>query len=346
MLDGKRNHDQSTSSWRVLVLVLAASLLVAFLPGLAVAETPAIEQAKDEAQALLDLVNELDRELSAATEEYNYANQQLQDTKAAIKKTTRELNQAQADLTFAQARLSQRLVGIYKAGNLGVLGVVLDAESFSQLVNGLNFMTRLSRQDGQLIEQVEAYGEQEAERKSQLDSQLKQQEAYAADTEAAKQKVLAQLQKQAEALKGKEAQIAQLRKEEAARQARLAAEERARKAFLASRPGKVINYAMEYLGVPYVWGGSSPRGFDCSGLVQYVYAKVGINLPHSSRMQYDCGTPVSSNQLKAGDLVFYYNPIQHVAIYIGNGRIIHATGSQVQIGDAFQRGYRGACRVF
>jgi len=329
-----------------LALVLLALLLVAFLPGLAHATTPAIEKAKKEAQELLELLDQLNQELGAATEEYNYANQQLQDTQAAVKKTTRELKQAQTDLAFAQGALDVRLVGMYKAGKLDVLSVFLEATSFAELINRLDQFERVSRQDAALIDQVEAYRDQESERRAQLESQMEQQEVFAQQAAAAREKVKGQVAKQNKALAGKEAQIAKLKQEEAARQAKLAAEARARRAFLASRPGKVISYAMDYLGVPYVWGGSSPRGFDCSGLVQYVYAKVGISLPHSSRMQYDCGTPVSQGQLKPGDLVFYYNPIQHVAIYMGDGRIIHATGSQVQIGNAFQRGYRGACRVF
>ncbi|MBN1319439.1 MAG: C40 family peptidase [Thermoleophilia bacterium] len=338
-------HRDQTYRRRLLALVLLALFLVALLPGLAHATTPAIEKAKKEAQALLELIEQLDQELGAATEEYNYATQQLQDTQAAVEKTTRELKQAQTDLALAQGSLDVRLVGMYKARRLDVLSVFLEATSFAELINRLDQFERVSRQDAALIDQVEAYRAQELERKAQLESQVEQQKVYAEQAAVARQKVLDQVAKQSKALAGKESQIAQLRKEEAARQAKLAAEARARKAFLASRPGKVISYAMDYLGVPYVWGGSSPRGFDCSGLVQHVYAKVGISLPHSSRMQYDCGTPVSQGQLRAGDLIFYYNPIQHVAIYMGDGKIIHATGSQVQIGNAFQRGYRGACRV-
>ena len=93
-------------------------------------------------------------------------------------------------------------------------------------------------------------------------------------------------------------------------------------------------------------GRRESQGFDCSGLVLYCFDKVGISLPHSSRMQYNYGKHVSRSEIQPGDLCFYYTPIQHVGIYIGNGRIINATGNHVQISDAFTRSYVGACRVF
>jgi cell wall-associated NlpC family hydrolase len=192
---------------------------------------------------------------------------------------------------------------------------------------------------------VQNYRDQQAELQAKLDADLKNLEAYKVQTAAAKDKVLAQLEKQKQALKGKEVQLAQLRKAEAARQARLAAEERARKIFLATRPGRVISMARQYLGVPYVWAGSSPKGFDCSGLVMYVYGKVGVRLPHSSRMMFNMGTPVSRANLKAGDLVFFFTPIAHVGIYIGNGKMINATGTRVQISDVWPRTFRGGRRV-
>jgi len=104
---------------------------------------------------------------------------------------------------------------------------------------------------------------------------------------------------------------------------------------------------MEYLGCPYVWGGESPSGFDCSGFVMYVYKKVGVRLPHSSRLQYGCGQPVSRSELRPGDLVFFYSPISHVGIYIGDGQMIHAagTGKNVRINDVWTNSYHGACRI-
>jgi peptidoglycan DL-endopeptidase CwlO len=106
--------------------------------------------------------------------------------------------------------------------------------------------------------------------------------------------------------------------------------------------------AMKYLGIPYAWGGASPAGFDCSGLVMYVYAQLGILLPHYAAAQYGFGTPVSRDQLQPGDLVFF-DGLSHVGIYIGGGQIVHApqTGDVVKISSLsdFGAGYVGARRL-
>jgi len=106
--------------------------------------------------------------------------------------------------------------------------------------------------------------------------------------------------------------------------------------------------ALRYLGVPYLWGGATPSGFDCSGLVMYVYAQIGISLPHFAAAQYGMGTPVDRADLQPGDLVFF-DGLNHVGIYIGDGQFVHApqTGDVVKITalSDFGDGYVGARRL-
>lgn len=95
--------------------------------------------------------------------------------------------------------------------------------------------------------------------------------------------------------------------------------------------GRIITNAMDYLGVPYVFGGTSPYGFDCSGYVQYVFANAGISLPRTADVQYEVGLPISTTELVPGDLVFfstYTYGASHVGIYLGDNSFIHASSSR------------------
>ncbi|WP_127848497.1 NlpC/P60 family protein [Lacticaseibacillus hulanensis] len=96
--------------------------------------------------------------------------------------------------------------------------------------------------------------------------------------------------------------------------------------------GSAIAAALSQQGKPYVWGAAGPSAYDCSGLVMWAYAKVGVSLPHSSAAQATMGTRISVSQLQPGDLVFFGSPVHHVGIYIGGGMFVHAphTGSVVK----------------
>ena len=95
----------------------------------------------------------------------------------------------------------------------------------------------------------------------------------------------------------------------------------------------IVDTALAQQGKAYVWAGAGPDVFDCSGLVQFAARAAGIALPHSSRMQSEVGRPVARADLQPGDLVFFYSPVGHVGIYIGNGKMVHAptTGDVVRI---------------
>jgi cell wall-associated NlpC family hydrolase len=109
-----------------------------------------------------------------------------------------------------------------------------------------------------------------------------------------------------------------------------------------------VSTAMAQVGDPYVWAAAGPNAFDCSGLVQYAYASAGISLPHSSSMQSGMGTAVSRSELEPGDLLFFYSPVSHVGIYIGNGQMVHAStsGSPVKVSPVdYMPSYNSARRI-
>jgi cell wall-associated NlpC family hydrolase len=109
-----------------------------------------------------------------------------------------------------------------------------------------------------------------------------------------------------------------------------------------------VDTALAQQGKPYVWGGAGPDSFDCSGLTQYAYAAAGITLPHSSSMQSTLGAPVAYADLQPGDLVFFYSPVSHVGMYIGNGQMVHAgtSGDVVKVIDlAYMPDFNSARRI-
>ena len=109
---------------------------------------------------------------------------------------------------------------------------------------------------------------------------------------------------------------------------------------------QIVDYAKQYLGVPYVWGGNGPNSFDCSGFTKYVYAHFGYSINRRASHQLQNGVSVDRSELQAGDLVFFYNgkdstPVSHVGIYIGDGDFIHASSNSytVEISSLYAPNY-------
>jgi cell wall-associated NlpC family hydrolase len=116
-----------------------------------------------------------------------------------------------------------------------------------------------------------------------------------------------------------------------------------------SQAGQVaLDTALRQRGKPYVWAGAGPSGFDCSGLTQFAFKAAGITLPHSSKAQSTLGAAVAKAHLQPGDLVFFYSPVSHVGIYIGNGQMVHAptSGDVVKVTNVdAMGGFAGARRL-
>jgi cell wall-associated NlpC family hydrolase len=115
---------------------------------------------------------------------------------------------------------------------------------------------------------------------------------------------------------------------------------------IAELGGPAVAYAKAQVGKAYVYGAAGPSAFDCSGLTMAAWSQAGVSLPHSSSAQYSSGPHISESELQPGDLVFYYSPISHVGMYIGNGQIVNALnpGAGVQISGLHDMPYVGAVR--
>jgi peptidoglycan DL-endopeptidase CwlO len=304
---------------------------------------------------MLAQIQGLDANLERAIDAYNLANDKLGRIESDLRENKLELRLARTNLKHAQKRLSARLVEMYTTGgeNTG-LDVLLGASSMDELISQIDTMNRVSDQSTEVLRQVKVYRTVVKERRAHLQNAHVEQARLVAERSAQKASIEGQLGERRQLLSSIKSQISQMQAAEQARQAQLAAQARARlatagttvlnasagavadpPATFAPPPGKyggVVGIAMQYLGTPYVWGGASPAGFDCSGFVMYVFAQVGVSLPHNAAAQYGYGMPVSRDQLQPGDLVFF-NGLGHDGIYIGGGQFIHSphTGDVVKI---------------
>jgi cell wall-associated NlpC family hydrolase len=260
------------------------------------------------------------------------------------------LRAARANLVVAQKNLSQRLVSIYTArDSQSTLGVLLGATSIDDLVSRIESVQSVSKQDVAVVHQVVSFKHEVTVRQHALVRDRSEQASLVRKRAAAKVRITSQLGREQHLYNSIKGEIAHMIAMQRARQLALARQAHARLSAYQASPSfdvpspsdyvapptqysGVIGIAMRYLGVPYVWGGESPSGFDCSGFVAYVYAQVGVSLPHYTGAQWAVGVPVSTSDLQPGDLVFF-DGLGHVGLYIGGGEFIHSphTGDVVRI---------------
>jgi cell wall-associated NlpC family hydrolase len=371
----------ATAGWTpilVLVVALAAGLLLAVGPA---AADPSIESKQQQAQAILAELDELDTSLAASIEAYNYANVELDRLDGELELNGRHLVAARKSLNIAQRRIAERLRDLYVNGEGdSTLEVILGAQSLDDIIARLDAINRVSSQDARILKTVKRYRAQVETHRAKLKDARADQARIVSERAAQRASIESRLAERQRLYESVKDEIAEMQEAERQRQAllvqqareRLAAQQAAAAQAAAtqtytsgpstpyevptgapppdgSKASQVIAIAMQYLGVPYVWGGSSPsQGFDCSGLISYVYAQIGISLPHHAASIYGYGVPVSYDELQPADLVFF-SGLGHMGMYIGGGQFIHAphTGDVVKISSMSERtgSYVGARRI-
>ena len=349
----------------------------------ATAEPGPVASKQAEAQSIISQINGIETDLSTAVERWNLANLKLAHIGHNLQRSRFELGVARVNLKHAQVQLARQALSVYTSSDSNsTVEVLLGASSLDDLLNRIDAVNRVNDQRSSVVGDVTTFRKNVAHETARLHNAQSQQKQIVSERLAEKHSIESKLAERNRLLQSVKAEIEHLKAVEAAHQAALARQVREQQAHQALQPqvvstlgtavggtqapqpvappaaataapsshyGGVVGIAMQYLGTPYVWGGASPGGFDCSGLVMYVYSQVGVSLPHSSYAQYGAGVPVSMSDLQPGDLVFF-DGLGHVGIYVGGGNFIHAphTGDVVKISSLsgwYASSFVGARRI-
>ncbi len=324
------------------------------------ASATSLSQKRAQAAAAEKQLTALQNAAEKKVEAYDAARQKYQNTLSALRRNEQTLALARANLRAAQQQLASTLLADYKNGNQDALSYVLAARSIGDLVDQVQVLQRSTGVSKTLVRDITRYQSIVEHRHALLVKQkahlarykaAKAAEAHAAQASVARERsyfnnLKASIQREINAQQQAAAAAA------AAAAGAAGSTGQAPPTNLPNPPastlgGQAVQIAERYLGVPYVWGGASPSGFDCSGLVMYVYGQLGVSLPHNAAAQYESLPHVSESDLQPGDLVFF-DGLGHVGIYVGGGEIIHAphTGTVVQFASLSGAGsFAGAARV-
>jgi cell wall-associated NlpC family hydrolase len=324
-------HRRPTRARRLragLLVGASATLTVTLLPGSAAADPGDAATSAEAAR----LVAEASHELEVVTEQFNEAREVLRAQRADAREAGQAAAAARAELDALDGTVRQLARTAYTGPSttMSTLDLVLDSDSADEFVTSLGTLDAIAGHTDQVLTEVSAAADE---------AQTAQAEAEAATVEAREtveeirdrqrdlEARIADFEDQYEALSAAE----QTQVDQAHGGAAVA--EPAPAAAAGPAAQVAVDTAMAQIGDPYVWAAAGPDAFDCSGLVQYAYAAAGVSLPHSSSMQSQLGTPVSRSELQPGDLVFFYSPVSHVGMYIGNGQMVHAatSGTPVQV---------------
>jgi peptidoglycan DL-endopeptidase CwlO len=325
---------------RSILLAVIGLVAVVLIAAPAAPAAGSVAKAKARLAAVEARLSDVAMQSEIAVEKYNQASTQLATVQAKIDENQRQLQTARKNLEQANEQLLLRAENIYKSRDVGVIDVIFKADSFDELISQMDMMERLGNSDVDTVHAIAAYKRDIKDRRIRLEADEKSAARLLADREQHKNELLA-LQSDLDSLTGQiKKQIKKL-KYQAKVRAQLALT-----GYSGPIPGPVdpnspghpdiVGIAQRYFGVPYVWGGASPSGFDCSGLTMYCYAQIGISLYHGATMQQHASIPVALTDLRPGDLIFFGNASfsHHVAIFVSGSTCIEAphTGDVVRYG--------------
>lgn len=311
---------------------LALAAAVGFIPS-----SPA--QAEPDIKDVQSRVDKLYHEAEQASERYN-------DAKLELAELNRDLDSLEADqarqderLSAVQGQVQDSVIRQYEGQGLSAVGQVIVSDDPGAFLGQLSTMSAYNDLQSEMFDsyatELKAL-EIRREATEQRAAEVKAAEKQLADEKATIDKNLAEAKSLLGDLKEQEREEILSRGD-----VRMPSEVPA-----SGRAAAAVQYAMAQVGKAYVYGAAGPSAFDCSGLTMMAWAQAGVALPHSSSAQYSSGPHIAASDLRPGDLVFYYSPISHVGMYIGNGMIVNALnpGAGIRVSSLYSMPYVGAVR--
>jgi cell wall-associated NlpC family hydrolase len=318
--------------------------LITALTGLALATAIGLvpstsAQADPDIDTVQARVDRLYHEAEQASERYNDAKLELDALQRDLESLRADQERQDADLGAVREQVKDTMLRQFEGQGISAVGEVFVSDDPGAFLSQLSTMSSYTSYQDALLDDYQA-------EVASLDIRR-----------TATAKRLEQVRRTEERLAAEKATIEEKHSEAESLLERLEEEERAQvlsrggttvpsSVPASGRAAAAVQYAMAQVGDAYVYGAAGPSAFDCSGLTMMAWAQAGVALPHSSSAQYSSGARVSSSDLQPGDLVFYYSPISHVGMYIGNGLIVHAANpsSGVRVAELYSMPYVGAVR--
>ncbi|WP_324192671.1 NlpC/P60 family protein [Nocardia transvalensis] len=333
------------------------ALIFGSLPGGAAADPAAAPaSASDAVQRLIDLSHQseqLNQQALAAQADLDAKQAVARDAEAKLATANEAVTAAEAEIHKYQPVIDRTAIAAYQGARTNRLFSVLVSDSPQQLLDQMSTLDVMTTQTQDQLAQFQKATD--AATAAQTAAHTAAEAAEAASKKA--DEVRADLERKRADLQGSIAQTIQA-------WGSMSAGDKASLAGTLFPPGfdrdallrglvpgsgtSALAAGLTRVGDPYVWGATGPDQFDCSGLVQWAFHQVGINLPRTSQAQANVGTPVDKNHLQPGDVVFFYSDVSHVGIYAGNGLMLHAStfGVPVQVAPMGSTPYHSARRYW
>ena len=307
------------------------------------------DEPKPSLEAVQKKVDRLYHEAGVATQKYNAAKERTAAQRRQVDRLLDEVAKRTDRLNEARRELGSIAASQYRSGGLSGTATLLLADDPQQYFSESHLMDRLTERQKAAVDDYQKQQSATARKRVEASRSLEKLTASQAALRKSKEEVqrklgtarslLAKLTAEEKArlaaIKKKKEEEARRRAQELARK-QAAAEKRQQEEnqggsgtasgseSYAVMGAKAVSFAKDQIGKPYVWGATGPDSFDCSGLTQAAWKAAGISLPRTTWDQVKAGTTVAADKALPGDLVFYYDDISHVGIYVGNGNVVHA----------------------